>query len=206
MSSGNLMLALGVLVLGLGYLWMTRRFTAREITAVASLGALSAAGRVAFAPVPSVQPSTIIVILSGWVLGPGAGFVVGATTAVVSNVFLGQGPWTIWQMLSWALIGTGAGFLGRVGFARPVRWLLVYSAACGLAFGWVMNVWMWLTFVYPHTLTTLLATMATSVAFDVMHAGGNVVFGLLFARRGLALLERFRRRTRVTYLPEVACE
>lgn len=204
MDSGLAMLLIGVAILAAGHFWMTRNFTAREITAVASLAALSAAGRVVFAPVPSVQPSTVIVILSGWALGPAAGFTVGAGTALVSNVFLGQGPWTIWQMLSWAAIGTGAGLLGRLNVKHPARWVLVYSAICGLAFGWAMDVWTWLSFVYPHTLATLLATMATSFVFDLMHAGGNVVFSLLFAERGLTLLDRFRRRTRITYVPEEA--
>jgi energy-coupling factor transport system substrate-specific component len=205
-NSGFVMLLVGTALLAAGYLGLTRRFSAREITAVASLGALSAAGRVVFAPIPSVQPSTVIVILSGWVLGPGAGFAVGATTALVSNVFLGQGPWTIWQMLSWAVIGVGAGLLGKMGVKRPARWVLVYSAVCGLAFGWAMDAWFWLSFVYPHTLVTLLASAASSLPFDALHAGGNVVFSVLFAERGLVLLERFRRRTRVTYTQEVAHE
>lgn len=202
MDSGLVMLLAGVAILLAGHAWLTRGFTAREIAAVASLGALSAAGRVVFAPIPSVQPSTVMVILSGWVLGPAAGFTVGATTALVSNVFLGQGPWTIWQMLSWAAIGVVAGWLGKLDVSRPARWVLVYSAICGIAFGWAMNVWSWLAFIYPRTLATLATTMATSVVFDLMHAGGNVLFSLLFAERGLTLLERFRQRTRVTYVAE----
>ena len=200
------MLMAAALVLGAGYVAMADKFTAREITAVASIGALSAAGRVLFAPIPGVQPSTVIVILCGWVLGPAAGFAAGATTALVSNVFLGQGPWTIWQMLSWALIGAGAGLLGRLRLRRPGRAVLAYSVMGGLAFGWAMGAWYWLSFVYPHTWATLLASMAASLPFDAMHAMGNAVFSLMFAERGLCVLERFGRRAHVTYLPEVAHE
>jgi len=206
MTSGLIMLLAGVAIVLVGYVAMTRKFTAREITAVASIGALSAAGRVIFAPIPSVQPSTVIVILTGWVLGPAAGFAVGATTALVSNVFLGQGPWTVWQMLSWASIGVGAGLLGRLSVPRPERWVLVYSVICGFTFGWAMDVWFWLSFVYPHTLATLLASIAASLVFDTMHAIGNALFSIAFAKRGLVLLERFRRRTRVTYSPGVTGE
>ena len=185
MSGGLIMLMAAALVLVAGYVAMADKFTAREITAVASIGALSAAGRVLFAPIPGVQPSTVIVILCGWVLGPAAGFAAGATTALVSNVFLGQGPWTIWQMLSWALIGAGAGLLGRLRLRRPGRAVLAYSVMGGLAFGWAMGAWYWLSFVYPHTWATLLASMAASLPFDAMHAMGNAVFSLMFAERGL---------------------
>ncbi len=204
MDNGLVMLLAGTAIVAAGYFGLTRRFSAREVTAVASLGALSAAGRVVFAPIPSVQPSTVIIVLSGWVLGPSAGFTVGVTTALVSNVFLGQGPWTIWQMLSWGAIGMGAGLLGRLEPSRPARWILVYSTLCGLLFGWAMDVWFWLSFVYPNTLATLLASVAASLPFDVMHAAGNAAFSLIFAQRGLVLLERFRSRTRVEYRPEVA--
>lgn len=204
MNGGLVMLLVGTVLLVAGYVAMVGRFSAREITVVASIGALSAAGRVLFAPVPSVQPSTVIIILCGWVLGPSAGFAAGATTALVSNFFLGQGPWTIWQMLSWALIGLGAGLLGRMGFRRPVVWILGYSVVAGFAFGWAMNVWTWLSFVYPNTLGSLIALGATSLPFDVLHAVGNAIFCVVFAQRGLVLLERFRRRTRVTYEPGVA--
>ena len=206
MNSGLTMLLAGAAALALGYVAMTRSLSAREITAVASLGALSAAGRVAFAPIPGVQPSTVIVIISGWVLGPAAGFTVGATTALVSNVFLGQGPWTVWQMLSWAAIGWTAGLLGKLPAKRPDRGVLVFSVVSGLLFGWAMDLWFWVSFVYPHTLGTLLASAAASLPFDVMHAAGNAAFAALFAARGLQLLERFRRRSHVEYVPEAAAD
>ena len=67
-------------------------------------------GRVLFVAVPGVQPVTVIVVAAGASLGARAGMAVGATAALVSNLFLGQGPWTPWQMLGWA------------GCGRPARW------------------------------------------------------------------------------------
>ena len=67
---------------------------------------------------------TFIVLVSGVALGPAPGFVVGATTAVVSNLFFGQGPWTPWQMLAWGLVGVVGGLMGIRG-RRPRRWELV---------------------------------------------------------------------------------
>jgi len=198
-DSGLLSLVAAVVVLAAGFVSLTRTLSSREIAAVASLGALSAAGRVAFAAVPSVQPSTVLVICSGWVLGPAAGFTVGATTALVSNLFLGQGPWTVWQMACWAGIGALAGVLGKIPQKKPVRSIVVYSVISGFLFGWAMDAWFWLSFVYPHTAGTFFVAIATGLGFDAMHAAGNAVFAVLFAERAIALLGQFRSRMHVVY-------
>ena len=72
---------------------------------VATLAAVAAAGRVLFAAVPGVQPVTVIVVAAGAALGARAGFATGALAALASNFFLGQGPWTPWQMLGWGACG-----------------------------------------------------------------------------------------------------
>ena len=67
-------LAASLVVLGLalvaGFAWYERTHpTARVLALVATLAALAALGRIAFAPLPSVKPTTDIVVLSGYVLG-----------------------------------------------------------------------------------------------------------------------------------------
>src|SRR5437588_9703926 len=107
---------LGVALTG-GFAWYERsRPDARVVALVATMAALAVIGRIAFAALPNVKPSTDIVLISGYALGAGPGFVVGALTGLVSNFFFGQGPWTVWQMAAWA----GAGVLGA-GLARLTR-------------------------------------------------------------------------------------
>ena len=77
----------------------------RELALVAALAAAAAGGRVVFAAIPNVQPVTMIVAVAGTTLGPRAGLATGAAAALASNAFLGQGPWTPWQMLGWGLVG-----------------------------------------------------------------------------------------------------
>ena len=87
------------LVLLVGFLWYERRRPpAKVIALVAAMAALAVVGRLAFAAIPNVKPTTDIVLFAGYALGGVPGFAVGALTALVSNVFLGQGPWTVWQM------------------------------------------------------------------------------------------------------------
>ena len=88
-----------------------RRPQARELVTLGVLCALGVAGRIAFAPLPQVKPIAAVVILSGVALGGEAGFLVGAVTALVSNFYFGQGPWTPYQMFALGLLGFFAGLL-----------------------------------------------------------------------------------------------
>ena len=78
-----------------GFGWYERnKPPARIVGLVAVLAALAVVGRLAFAAIPNVKPTTDIVLFAGYALGGVPGFAVGAIGAVASNVFLGQGPWT----------------------------------------------------------------------------------------------------------------
>ena len=86
-------------VLAGGLAWYERsRPPARMVALVAALAALAVAGRLAFAAIPNVVATTDIVLITGYAVGPAPGFAVGALAAAVSNLWLGQGPWTPWQM------------------------------------------------------------------------------------------------------------
>jgi len=165
---------------------------ARVLAIVALLGTLSALLRVPFAAIPNLQPSTYLIICSGYVFGPVAGFAVGALTAIVSNFFLGHGPWTLFQVLAWGLAGASAFGLRR--FTLKGRWLVLAGIAWGILFGIIMNLWTWIAFVYPLTARTFLVTWAASVPFDVMHAVGNALFLGLLGVKTIRILERYHGR------------
>jgi energy-coupling factor transport system substrate-specific component len=188
----TLLAAFAVLVAGFAWL-ESGTLSARDLTLVATLGGLAAAGRVLFAPIPSVQPVTVIVAAAGVALGPRRGFAVGALAAIASNFFLGQGPHTPWQMLAWGSCGLLAGL------ARPLlRRRLAFAAfalGLGLTFGTLMDVWLWLAF-YPHTEAALLARLAAGVPFNIAHAAGNVVLALAAGPELRRVLERYERRSR----------
>jgi len=59
---------------------------------VATMTALAVVGRFVFAPVPYFKPVTAIVIITAIYLGSEAGFLVGSLSAIISNIFFGQGP------------------------------------------------------------------------------------------------------------------
>jgi energy-coupling factor transport system substrate-specific component len=138
-----------------------------------------------------VQPVTVIAIAAGAGLGVRAGVGVGASAAFASNLFLGQGIWTPWQMLGWGACGA-AGAL-----ARPlVRRRLPFAAlafALGYAFSTLMDLWEWVGFL-PHTHAALVAQLARGIPFNLAHGLGNVVLVLVAGPELRRLLERHGRR------------
>jgi energy-coupling factor transport system substrate-specific component len=189
----SLLLAAGALVLA-GAAWLEAGpVSARELALVATLAGAAAAGRVLFAAVPGVQPVTVITLATGVALGLRAGVSVGAVAALVSNIFLGQGPWTPWQMLGWA----GCGAVGAL--AAPLLRRRLAFAACafvlGLAFSSLMDIWLWLAF-WPHTAATLAVVLGRGFPFGMAHAVGNVVLALAAGPELRRLLERYGRRLR----------
>ncbi len=192
-----------VLALGLGFVWYEREHpTSRMLALIATLAALAALGRVAFAPLPNVKPTTDIVLIAGYVLGGAPGFVVGALTALASNVFFGQGPWTPWQMAGWGVVGLGGALLARFTAGHVGRWTLV--AACALAgavYGVIQNFSLWVIYSGDHTWAKFAAYSATSLPFDIAHVIGNAAFCLAFGPALVAALQRFRSRLEVRWLP-----
>lgn len=187
----------------------------KEIALVSMLATISAVLRIPFAAIPSLQPCTFLIICSGYVFGPIAGFMVGAMTPLISNFFLGQGPWTLYQMLAWGLIGYGSAYLPRFVTGSPVtpslspersegaarnlrrngrKGLIIVGVICGFIFGFITNICFWLYFAYPLTLRTLLFVQISSFWFDVSHAIGNAIFLGLFGVRTIAILERYKKR------------
>lgn len=172
----------------------TRSMKAEEIVFMASLTSLAAMGRIPFAALPGVQPSSFIIIMSGIMLGPESGFMIGSTTALTSNLFLGQGPWTPWQMMAWGLMGFSAGLLRNKGWVKQRLGLSLFGFLWGFLFGWIMNLWFLLGFFQPFTWQIWGSAFAASFYFDLAHALTNGVFLWYFSRHWRRILERTIRK------------
>jgi energy-coupling factor transport system substrate-specific component len=185
-----LLIALGCVVLAISAVESGPN-RSRELALVAALAAAAAGGRVLFAFIPNVQPVTMIVAVTGATTGGAA--------ALVSNAFLGQGPWTPWQMIGWALVGAGAAAIGR-----PLRnrWALAaYGIVCGFLFDWLMDVWAWSTLGPSANLHSFMTLAATGVPFDVAHASGNAVIAVIAGPTLFRMLDRYARRLHATFAP-----
>ena len=196
--------------LGAGFAWYERdRPDARIVALVGTLAAFAALGRIAFAAVPNVKPTTDIVLISGYALGGAPGFAIGALAGLTSNFFFGQGPWTPWQMAAWGATGVvGAalawGMRKRTGApaARAMRrWpLAIVCCVVGFAFTVIQDVGDWVTFS-DHSLGQLGVYVGQGLGFDAVHAAGCLAFALALGPALTRSIQRFARRLEVTWIP-----
>ncbi len=181
---------IGVLLLALSA-WKSREFAklgVRGITAVAILTAMSAIGRALFSSIPSVQPSSFIIMVCGATLGGGAGLYCGMLTALLSNLILGSlGPYTLWQMALWGVMGLLA--VKPMNMGVVVR--VLYGFVWGFIFGWVMNLWYPLAGFIPLNLTSFLLACGSSFTFDLAHALCNAGLCLVFGSMSMRIIRRY---------------
>lgn len=171
-----------------------RRISSREIVLLAMLATVAAVSRVPFVSLPSIQPTSFVIIMTGLVFGAESGFIVGAVAAIVSNIFLGQGPWTPWQMFGWGMMGMSAGLVRNTWWIRKKIGLSIFGFVWGYIFGWLMNMWIILSNVESFSWSYFLSIYTSSIFFDLAHGLSNVFFLLLFATSWMKILNRFKRK------------
>ncbi|MEU7716545.1 ECF transporter S component [Streptomyces tibetensis] len=182
--------------------------------AVAMLGVLAATGaalRPIGAGTAGIEPMFFLMVLSGRVLGPGFGFVLGSVTMFASALLTGGvGPWMPFQMLAMGWFAMGAGLLPGPDLLRgraEVAMLAAYGFLAAFAYGTVMNLAGWpfmgalasnVAFDPQAAVAANLARffaycLATSLGWDLGRAVVTVVLTLLL---GPAVLRALRRATR----------
>ena len=179
--------------LPLFYCFERRESSSKELTILAVLIALSSLGRFVFAWLPGFKPVTAITVIAAIWLGKEAGFVVGALSAVISNFYFGQGPWTPFQMFSWGFLG----FLAGV-FRKPLQkskvLLCLFGVFAGILYSSIMDIWTILWADGGFRLSRYLAMAATALPVTTEYAVSNVVFLLLLSKPVGEKLERLKKK------------
>jgi energy-coupling factor transport system substrate-specific component len=167
-----------------------------------------------------LSPIFFLIVLTGYVFGGRFGFLMGVLTLLVSTLITGAvGPWLPYQMLTAGWVGMTAPLCRPVvralhgeGRRREVVVLAAFAGMWGLLFGVIMNVWFWPFAIGPSEQywdpgISLIAIIrryatfyaATSLAWDVLRAVGNVVLILAFGAPALKALRRFHQRFAYSY-------
>lgn len=167
---------------------------ARELVVIAVMTAFSIVGRLVFAPLPGFKPVTAFTVISGVALGPEAGFLVGSLSAVVSDFFFGQGPWTPFQMFSWGILGFIAGVLLFRAKKKNLLLICLLGAAGGAAFSLMMDVWTTLSLDGGFLWQRYVANVISSLPFMGIYAASNVIFLLVLTKPFLSKLERIKTK------------
>ena len=173
-----------------------RKPQVRELVLIAVLVALNVAGRAAFFMLPEFKPVVAMTILAGVAFGGETGFLVGAMTMLVSNMFFSQGVWTPWQMFAMGIIGWLSGVLYRKGVLRRDRLsLCIFGViASTIVYGGIMNPASALMWSNPINSKILLSYYLTGVPIDLVRAMATFVFLWLGAEPMLEKLDRIKTK------------
>jgi energy-coupling factor transport system substrate-specific component len=134
--------------------------TSRDIALIIVLGTTIAALRIPFAALPSIQPCTFLIIICGIAFGSYAWGVIGAMSALVRfNPTISR-----WKL---GLLGILSGYF----------------------YGFVMNIWFWYSFLYPHNIFTFVFAQIQGLGFDTLHALSNFLFLIILGNRILPIFK-----------------
>ncbi len=166
---------------------------AKRLCIIAVMTALSVVGRMAFSAIPGFKPVTAIVVLTAMYFGGESGFLVGSLSALLSNIYFGQGAWTPFQMFAWGTVGLLAGLL-----AKPLKkhlWVLaIYAVLSGILYSFLMDIWTVLWMDGYFNISRYLVAIASSAKFTAVYAVSNLLFLLLLAYPAGKVFTRIKKK------------
>ena len=173
-----------------------RKPQARELVTIAVLCTIGVIGKIAFYMIPQFKPTVAIIIISAMALGSQRGFLIGVLTAFVSNIFLGQGPWTPWQMFACGLIGFISGFMyKKEALPKTTVPICIFGFLITLLiYGGIMNPAALIMANDTISMSTLAAYYISGIPYDIIHAASTVIFLIVLAKPMLTKLDRVKKK------------
>lgn len=171
-----------------------KKLQAREIAVLASITALCVASRAAFFALPQFKPMCAILIICAASFGKEIGFICGAVSMLLSNMFFGQGIHTPFQMFGMALTAyiCGALFYKTKLSDKTIAVCILGAAACFIVYGFIVDTCSVLMMVSDFTLGSVVSVYLSGVAFNAIHAAATAVFLLIGYKPIRQKLERIQ--------------
>ncbi len=210
-------LLLAVCLLALLIDMQGQRASAKLVAALGMLVAVASVLRFLEAAIPGpggFSPIFVPIILAGYVFGARFGFLMGSFTLLVSALITGGvGPWLPYQMFVSAWVGFTAGLLPHPGSTRlELLFLAVFAGLWGLLYGLITNLYFWPFFAGDLSISWqaggglrtgvahyMAFYLVTSLAWDLVRAGGNVALVLFLGMPTVRALTRFRDRFQFSF-------
>jgi len=147
----------------------------RDIMPIVVMAAIAIVLRIVTTPIFYLHPSSAIIIMAGLGFGRRSGFMTGALVAIVSNLFLGQGPWTPWQMYAWGLMGYAAGALANTPLLRQ-RWqVCVFSGVMALVYNLLLDTYAAFGFMGGDSVpANAVAVYIAGISYAFTHVASTV--------------------------------
>ena len=148
-----------------------KKLTLREVVLFGILGALTFGLKFVMAPLPNIEPVSLLVMLFGAVFGWKALYPVYLYVAM-EILFYGFSLWNVYYLYIWAILLVMAILMRKT--EKPLPWALV-SAVFGLMFGALCAV----ADVFIGGFGYAIAKWVSGIPFDLLHCGGNFVMALV---------------------------
>lgn len=164
-----------------------RPLNARRAALLALMAALISAAKAVMAPLPNIEPVTLLVMLCALTFGPQAFYAV-YTFVALEFLLYGFGMWSFAYLYVWAIPAAGALLLRRCTSRWPFALL---AAAFGLLFGALCAI----AYLFAGGWAAAVSYWTAGIVFDLLHAAGNFMLTALLLpplRRLLARLEQRR--------------
>lgn len=160
---------------------MIKMSKTQEIALIGILSAVNIASRIFLQALPNFKPVTSIIIISVIVFGLLFAVKLSIVTTIVSNLFLGMGIWTFFQILAWITICLLTqiliDFLAKFNRKLNLISMAIFAFLMGYVFGFIVSLDKLMiggpVFFWTYYLSGLM--------FDTFHAVGNFVFYLACA-------------------------
>ena len=88
--------------------------------------ALNVIGRLMLTILPNISPVAPLTMLGGYIGGPLAGFLIGFLSMLISDMFIGVGPWTLVTSFFMGLLGVIGFYIGKFSKDRVIVLVLGY--------------------------------------------------------------------------------
>ncbi|MDD8048615.1 MAG: hypothetical protein PHH04_03320 [Thomasclavelia sp.] len=153
----------------------------KEISLIGILAAVNVSSRVFLQSLPNIKPVTSIIIISVMIFGLAFGVKLAVVTTVVSNLFLGMGTWTFFQILAWVVICLLTQIVVDLYHKFDKEPGLIFMSIFAFLMGYVFGFFVSLDALVIGGLGYFLAYITSGFLFDTLHACGNFGFYLLCA-------------------------
>ena len=164
-----------------------KKLTIREITLFAVLGAMTFALQVAMAPLPNIEPVSLLVMIFAAVFGWKALYPV-YVFVVMEILFYGISTWNVYYLYVWTVLALVAILMRKS--THPLAWALL-SGVFGLFFGALCGI----VDIFIGGFAYAASKWVSGIPFDLLHCGGNFGIALIMFKPLRNLLEKLYRRT-----------
>jgi energy-coupling factor transport system substrate-specific component len=146
------------------------------------LGAMTFALQVVMAPLPNIEPVSLLVMLFAVVFGWKSLYAV-YVFVMMEVLFHGLGLWNINYLYVWTVLAVAAIWLKKM--ESSLGWAMV-SAVFGLSFGALCGIVDVFIGGIPYAVTKWIS----GIPFDLLHCGGNFAITLVLWKPMRRLLEK----------------